>query len=115
MKRNVDLTQNRIFSSKRNVLLPITVKVPLPAKPTTKFICGNASERKKAMYYLACDNMYYCDRCGCRINVFPWKKERCLCTKCNEELNKQCSKRFLWKYKKGESSTNFLVTRMNKH
>lgn len=112
MKRNIDLTQNRVFTTRKTITIQVDERQV--TDPNVQLICGTASEReeiKRLRHYM---DQNFCDRCGCRLSRFPWKKEVCLCERCDRELDKECAARYRWKYRSQERITNFVLIRMNR-
>lgn len=126
MKRNVDLTWNRFFSSNNwlndsaiGVLTfsGITVeKFPWNAyikeiKSNDEFdlehqrksiiAVGNKAMRAKVKKYRQMNSFDYCDCCGVRMNLKPWDGEIGICHKCNNYYEKDVDK---CKWRKGEVS-----------
>lgn len=103
MKRNVDLTHNRIFTTPEEptgmiklLLDSIKNTKPWDVEKTLKvrgsdldfavkselrqvFAIGSKEERERWKRNRACDNDEMCDRCGMRTGRKPWAKIRCNC------------------------------------
>lgn len=105
MKKNVDLTQDMIFSSSnisRNIfnLRELLIEKIYPWDIGTRIfstlnnnslvLVGDKQNRK----YIKMNRKYItaeldCERCGADISKKPWNREGCLCMKCNQELNNE--------------------------
>ena len=119
MKRNVDLTQNRIFSDNFgnivvNAILTgkriiINGKYPwdfshiltainsddefdLDCQKRSIIATGNKGTRAKMKGYRQMDNLNYCDCCGIRMNLKPWDREYGICHRCNSYYQKDDDK-----------------------
>lgn len=120
MKRNIDLTENNIFN--RNRLLedmsldaltiayitgsriPWNIKAEwirtedeydLDHQKKAIIAVGNREQRAEVRFYRKMDSQNYCDRCGAKMNLFPWYLESGLCSRCNDiyDNNEKC----LWR------------------
>ena len=97
MKRNVDLTENRLFSN--NILFSLIIGEKFPWNTSLEEIrsdddfdldhqekaiiaVGNKSARAKERFYREMDSPDYCDCCGKRMNLKPWDMEIGICHKC---------------------------------
>lgn len=131
MKRNVDLTENRFFSS-NNQFNDISIDVltlgliageKFPWNVHTREIktdddldldhqrksiiaVGNKKTRVKVKEYRQMDSLDYCDCCGIRMNLKPWDKEIGVCHKCDEYYQKQEDK---CKWRKKEEIINAVI------
>lgn len=117
MKRNVDLTENRLFSSNRVFndismgLLTFGVitkeKFPwnfyieqirsedefdLEHQRKGMIAVGNKKMRAEVKMYRQMDDINYCDCCGKRMNLKPWDLEVGICHKCNDYYQKENDK-----------------------
>lgn len=124
MKKNVDLTENRFFSSNNwfadidmGVLpLGVITKEKFPWKTHLEQIhsdddfdidhqqkaviaVGNKKTRSEAKEYRQMCSLDYCDCCGKRMNLKPWDCEIGICHKCNDYYKKQKDK-CKWRKKK---------------
>ena len=131
MKRNVDLTENRFFSSDNwfaditmGVLtLGIITKEKFPWNARLQQIrsdddldldhqrkaiiaVGNKAMRAKVKEYRQMDSLDYCDCCGTRMNLKPWDREIGVCHKCNDYYQKQEDK---CKWRKEEEIRNAVI------
>ena len=131
MKRNVDLTENRFFSSDNwftniamGVLtLGIITKEKFPWNAHLKQIhsdddfdadhqrkaiiaVGNKKTRAKVKEYRQMDSLDYCDCCGKRMNLKPWDWEMGICHQCNNYYQKQEDK---CKWRKKEEIRNAVI------
>ena len=120
MKRNVDLTENRIFTIYTNIFDLLTfaelleMKFPwevgrrleevhsdddLRLRQQRKNIIatGNKSERANIKFYREMDSPNYCDRCGKEMNLKPWNKEYGVCHECHESLERETIDKCLWR------------------
>lgn len=107
MKRNVDLTENRFFSSDRwftdiaqSVLtIGLITRSKFPWNAYLKqihsddelceerqrkaiIVVGDKKTRAKVKEYRQMDSQEYCDCCGKRLNLKPWDLEIGVCHKC---------------------------------
>lgn len=130
MKRNVDLTENRFFSS-NNPFNDISIgvltagivtgeKFPWNAyieiidpdndlytnQQKTIIIVGNKKTRAKIKEYRQMDSLDYCDCCGKRMNLKPWDLEIGVCHQCNDHYTKQEDK---CKWRKKEKISNAVI------
>lgn len=116
MKRNVDLTENRLFSSIPVRTIVNSQKERCPWNIKTMFIrsgdefdlehqresiiaTGNRIKRAEISEYRRMDSPNYCDCCGARMNVKPWDKEFGICHKCAVRFEKN-QDRCLWRRKR---------------
>lgn len=86
MKRNIDLTENRLFSRKRNThikRMAIDDALVSGYQDRAIIIEGNGETRAEVRGYIQMDSDYYCDRCGSKMNLIPWDREEGLCHKCS--------------------------------
>lgn len=104
MKRNIDLTENRMFRYKNSFngldglmravhglpwdrkLIPINddSDLDLGHQKESIIALGDKNTRAKIKLYREMDSDKYCDCCGCRIT--PWENIYRLCSKCNDSL-----------------------------
>lgn len=118
MKRNVDLTENRIFSGGNffgalGVSTSPTIKSEYPWIAHLKGITddlylkcqkdsiiaiGTKNNRLEIKYLCQMDSLNYCDCCGVRMNLKPWEREIGVCHKCNSYYKKDQNK-CLWRKK----------------
>lgn len=113
MKRNVDLTENMMFSQESN---PFHPKVPwrkssnyvlrkFPWKMSDEqlsqkdnmIVLGSASERKTYHKKQETVSDLFCDRCGKEIRILPWRPLTGLCFQCQSQLHQQLSDRCPWR------------------
>lgn len=131
MKRNVDLTENRFFSSNNRfndisigvLTLGIITGEKFPWNAHIREIktdddldldhqrksiiaVGNKKTRVKVKKYRQMDSLDYCDCCGIRMNLKPWDKEIGVCHKCDEYYQKQEDK---CKWRKKEEIINAVI------
>lgn len=131
MKRNVDLTENRFFSSNNwfndiamgMLTLGIVTKEKFPWNAHLQQIrsdddfdmdyqrkaiitVGNKAMRAKVKEYRQMDSLDYCDCCGKRMNLKPWDKEIGVCRKCNDYYQEQEDK---CKWRKKEEIRNAVI------
>lgn len=111
MKNNVDLTLNNMFSSGVNEDVPLSFKLQSLKRHLWDFerlelsseresdliIIGNKREREKWREIMRAISSQYCDCCGKKINIKPWKFEIRICNECNNDfINKQ--DKCIWRY-----------------
>ena len=131
MKRNVDLTENRFFSSNNwfndiamgMLTLGIITKEKFPWNAHLQQIrsdddfdmdhqrkaiiaVGNKAMRAKVKEYRQMDSLDYCDCCGKRMNLKPWDREIGVCRKCNDYYQEQEDK---CKWRKKEEIRNAVI------
>lgn len=123
MKRNIDLTDNEIFSRSRNnffdteLLLKIkSIKSMFPwslykitdnsgdeydldHQKESIIAVGNREQRREVQCFREMDSGNYCECCGKRINLTPWNEEFGLCYKCEENFEKtsHSNNKCLWR------------------
>lgn len=131
MKRNVDLTEDRFFSS-NNWFNDIAIGVLTLAMITSEkfpwnaqvieinsdndfdmehqrkaiIAVGNKATRAKVKEVRQMGSLDYCDRCGSRMNLKPWDREIGICHKCNNYYQKQKDK---CKWRKKEEIRNAVI------
>lgn len=131
MKRNVDLTENRFFSS-NNWFNDIAIGVltlgiitgekfpwnahireiksdgdlDLDHQRKSIIAVGNKAMRAKVKEYRQMDSLDYCDCCGKRMNLKPWDLEIGVCHQCNDYYQKQEDK---CKWRKKEEIRNAVI------
>lgn len=131
MKRNVDLTKDRFFSS-NNWFNDIAIDVLTLGMITgEKFpwivhireiksdddfdmdhqrkaiiAVGDKATRTKVKEYRQMDSPDYCERCGTRMNLKPWDREIGICHKCNDYYQNQKDK---CKWRKKEEIINAVI------
>lgn len=131
MKRNVDLTENRFFSSDNwftdiamGVLtLGIITKEKFPWNAHLQQIrsdddldlehqrkaiiaVGDKKMRAKVKEYRQMDSLDYCDCCGKQMNLKPWDREIGICHQCNNYYQEQEDK---CKWRKKEEIRNAVI------
>ena len=114
MKRNVDLTENRFFSSNNwfndvaigRLTLGMITGERFPWNAYIKEIksddnfdmdhqrkaiiaVGDKTTRAKVKEYRQMESLDYCDCCGTRMNLKPWDREIGICHKCNDYYQKR--------------------------
>ena len=112
MNSNIDLTENRFFSSSpfRSILslfkitgekypwniqtLGIKSDDDLDLEHQRKSIIavGNKATRAQIKEFRKMDSPNYCDCCGKRMNLKPWDKEIGICHSCEERYEKKSEK-----------------------
>ena len=112
MKRNIDLTENRFFSSSpfRSILSLFKItgeKYPwniqtlgiksdddldLEHQRNAIIAVGNKATREQIKEYRKMENPNYCDCCGRRMNLKPWDRELGICHKCDSHYKKESEK-----------------------
>lgn len=135
MKRNVDLTEHRIFSNGfmgiPNALVDIMGVHFLPwdfermrvvtsdyelEERIPLFLCGNATQRQKLREWKMYEDGTICERCGATILIKPWEEFRgMLCHRCHADLDMEFDLK--WRFKKEDpvtTSRDFLVVEMNR-
>lgn len=134
MKRNVDLTTNKVFYNRLktpNALVDIMGHHFLPwsfdkmrvvtseyelDEPLALFHCGNATQRQKLREWAAYESGLFCERCGAKRTDKPWAEfHGFLCERCNRELNQEFDRK--WRFKEENIvavSRDFLVIEMNR-
>ena len=134
MKRNVDLTENGLFSNNnREVSLNNLLRIlDIDNKHPWKFsdaeiiesdsdliykkpliVCGSSSDRKKISKRYDFESGRYCDRCGADLTKKPWDKYYGLCSRCRDELDIECSKYWKYKFDPIRESNSFIVSMLN--
>lgn len=110
MKRNVDLTQNRIFSNNfgnmtvnailngrriiingvypwdySNIITEVNSDDELDMDHQKRSIIalGDKAMRSRIKEFRQMDSLNYCDCCGIRMNLKPWDREYGVCHRCN--------------------------------
>lgn len=112
MKRNIDLTTNRIFSNVTSIKEIIFLHRGCPWKKKNThgtgdefdlehqrksiIATGNRAKRAEIAEYRRMDSLNYCDCCGERMNMKPWDREFGICHKCNASFEKNRD-RCLWR------------------
>lgn len=111
MKNNVDLTLNNMFSfeTEREYIIFSKLKslkrhlwdferLELSSERESDLvITGNKREREKWREIMRAISSQYCDCCGKKINIKPWKFEIRICNECNNDfINKQ--DKCIWRY-----------------
>ena len=95
MKRNVDLTENRFFSSNSIFQfndaesIALITDEDLNSQIDAIIAVGNRETRKAIQFYQQIFSADYCDCCGKRMNLKPWDKEFGICHKCNNDYSKE--------------------------
>ena len=114
MKRNIDLTENRFFSSTtwfNDIAMGVLTlgiltgeKFPWNAhleqihsdddldmdhQRKAIIAVGNKKTRAKVKEYRQMDSLDYCDCCGKRMNLKPWDLEIGICHQCNDYYTKE--------------------------
>ena len=111
MKRNVDLTENMMFSQESNIHHSINIFEKSSNYALRKFpwefskeqlsqkdkmiVLGNASEREMFYSIRKAVSNVFCDCCGKEIGTLPWRGR--LCLKCQSLLEQQLSERCPWR------------------
>lgn len=116
MKRNVDLTESRMFSRENtgsfgwlitnirhmhqtDELFRFDVssddEYDLDHQRRMIIATGNKKQRSRVKFYRDMDERIYCARCGEKLKRKPWIFETELCKTCETELDKEYSK--LWR------------------
>lgn len=124
MKRNVDLTEDMIFSRNFAPIISIRSLINKKEMPWTRFIMkqissdddidldhqresiialGNKATRAKIKFYRELDSWDYCDCCGKEMNLIPWDREIGVCHECDRRLTKDNDK---CKWRTKETITN---------
>lgn len=125
MKKNVDLTENQIFS-RNNLFADMALgvlqlstlarsKFPWDLKDFRKMRSsdefdlehqikslidvGDKKQRSEVAEFRKMDSLDYCDCCGSRMNLKPWDREIGICRKCNEHYENYDKARFPWRRK----------------
>lgn len=118
MKRNIDLTESRIFSNdifrqflktevarrflgkpwEHRKIVVINSEDDLEHQKESIIALGNKTKRAEIRGYREMDSLDYCDCCGARMNLHPWDREIGVCHKCDYEMNKYNDK-CLWRMK----------------
>lgn len=101
MKRNVDLTENMMFSTKQ-LELSYFFKRKL-------IVLGSAEERNHFRRLNEAMGDSYCDRCGVEIRVVPWRKESRLCQVCETELIEKYKDRCPWREHTRDETRNTIL------
>lgn len=115
MKRNVDLTANRFFSSTNffgdtgvltigmitgekfpwnayAVIYTSDDDMDMEHQRKAIIAVGDKAMRAKVKEYRHMDSLDYCDCCGIRMNLKPWDREIGVCHKCNSYYMSQDDK-----------------------
>lgn len=117
MKRNVDLTENMIFTS--NLVTNISISniinnKEMPWSRSMKLLksdddmdldhqrrsviaVGNKATRAQVKYYREMDSLDYCDCCGKRMNLKPWDREIGICHQCNNDMYVKNTDKCKWR------------------
>lgn len=120
MKRNVDLTENRLFSNNNisrgsfirqvtNSRFPWSLNIPkddFEHQRESIIAVGNKSTRAKVEFYRKMDSLDYCDCCGKRMNLKPWDVEIGVCHECNDYYLKDVDR---CKWRKKEIIRNAII------
>ncbi len=134
MKRNIDLTERRIFSIERitSAIIDILGVTFLPwdyahihevqsdyepsfaLQYNALILCGTASERQRMRECQMYDDGRLCERCGTKIPIKPWQHRYCLCQRCYDDLEKDISPKWRYKNDPAWDSENFVVAMMNR-
>ena len=121
MKRNVDLTENRMFSINEEINIlrfynEIRNKYPwlgsnivevhdddelrdLGKQRDRIITTGNKATRAKIKEFRQMDSENYCDCCGIRMNLKPWDGEFGVCHRCDDYLENQEIDKCKWRVK----------------
>lgn len=125
MKRNIDLTEDMIFSRKSilsNVIdlnnlnwgfiardrIPWRIdfelvnsedELDMDHQRKSLIALGNKAMRKKIKLFREMDSMNYCDRCGDKLNSIPWDRQVGLCKKCNDDFSREFDDKCKWRIK----------------
>lgn len=123
MKRNIDLTENMIFSRNSPLnhitdLNDITWRLlsghKIPWKIDIKAVnskdeldmdhqkksviaLGDKKMRAEIKLLRQMDSMNYCDRCGEKLNIIPWDRQIGLCKRCAREFFINYEDRCKWR------------------
>ena len=113
MKRNVDLTENMMFSQESNayqakvlwrksseyVLREIPWKMPDEQifQKNNIIVVGSSSERRRYHKIREIVSDSFCDRCGKEIRILPWRPLTGLCLQCQSQLHQQLTDRCPWR------------------
>ena len=96
MKSNIDLTRNRMFIREKDLSSASTLfeqNLIIGTRPDGNGLIptGDKETRKQARELQKCLSDQYCDRCGRRIDRYPWSKVIYLriCKRCSRELDSQ--------------------------
>lgn len=138
MKRNIDLTENLIFSNNRaNDMISNLIRAnpefyimetSFPWNPTFTLIhddseldlnhqkislipLGSKKEREKIKEYRKMDSENYCDCCGKRMNLIPWNVEYGICRECDEYYQKhdKNNDKIIWRKNSKEFIQNAII------
>lgn len=132
MKRNVDLTTNRMFSRQFQIpsiamfdfepfhfwdyetMQPLDSDQDLSGYKSSIVLLGNATERQAQRAMISLDNGHVCECCGASLDTKPWNKHFGLCARCADHLDISCQK--LWKYRDDpiQESRDRVVIEMNR-
>lgn len=132
MKRNIDLTENRMFSSDNwftdmsiGVLtlglitgekFPWNAHIPtihsddeldLDHQQKSIIALGDKAMRARIKEYRQMYSDNYCDCCGIRMNLKPWDREIGICHRCNLSYKKDDDK-CKWRIKEIITNANIL-------
>lgn len=115
MKRNVDLTENHVFSQGIHIIPAFPVLFEqmgftftfhfwdfehiqmvhsdgdLSGHSSKLVLCGNATQRQSQRFAKSLDAGEICERCGTPLTVKPWARHYCLCQRCDDNLEKEFS------------------------
>ena len=134
MKRNVDLTQNRMFSNNfgnmtvnailtgrriiingvypwdySNIIVEVNSddELDLDHQQKSLIALGDKAMRARIKEYRQMDSDNYCDCCGIRMNLKPWDREIGICHRCDLSYKKDDDK-CKWRIKEIITNANIL-------
>ena len=134
MKRNVDLTESRIFSTAQTPSLLASIvkdlgkhylwdyehmKIVQSDYDLTDYksrlvLCGNASERQAQRFNYSLDSGDICECCGRPLTNKPWSRHYCLCESCESRLEYNCQKTWRFQPERLWQSSDLLTREMNR-
>ena len=134
MKRNVDLTESRIFSTAQTPSLLASIvkdfgkhylwdyehmKIVQSDYDLTDYksrlvLCGNASERQAQRFNYSLDSGDICECCGRPLTNKPWSRHYCLCELCASRLAYDCQKTWRFQPERLWQSSDLLTREMNR-
>lgn len=108
MKRNIDLTENQMFSRQsfaiRGTLRTIFgIEFPwnfslerIACKEFEAIRTGDKQERESKKLCDEAVSRNYCDRCGAYLVSIPWNRTYGLCQRCHDELDIELGRMFVY-------------------
>lgn len=134
MKRNVDLTASRIFSTTPMIsslssivkdfgrhylwdyehMKMVQSNYDLTGYKSHLVLCGNASERQAQRFNYSLDTGDICECCGNALTNKPWSRHYCLCESCASRLEYDCQKTWIFQPERLWQSSDLVTREMNR-